>query len=285
MLQVSPVTTHRIAMNSAKMVVSSYRRAGKTFQNDAESSRCDVKGAWLEPDTIRIRHPETVIVQVEVSNEVFAAPSTWIEAVGETVESGDWHLSSFLCVSFCRYPVRLAMPVRLALLFLGRRRRRRGCGKVGIPDIGYDLPCPVRLFLKDLDVLAAVLGRLTAGVSHRLFVGTAHVGEISGLRYFNLGRFPTDGSTRSRQHFFPGAPNRFLCRCRRSVRRHHHSGLGVVRDCFVNVFGFRILGPLGIEIAKSLFDLCVCGPADRRCCNAQCESDYQRFCFHGIIEP
>src|SRR5207302_9943988 len=94
MLQVSPVTTHRIAMNGTNMVVSSDHRAGKAFQNDAESSRCDVKGAGLEPDTIRIRNPEMLIFQVDVSNEVFAAPSIRIEAVGETVEGSDRHRGS-----------------------------------------------------------------------------------------------------------------------------------------------------------------------------------------------
>src|SRR6266480_4357364 len=102
------------------------------------------------------------------------------------------------------------------LLFLGRRGPR--CWKIGIPNVSYDLPCPVGLLFPDLDVLAVVLDRFTAGVSHRLFVGAAHVDEIAGFRYFNLGRLPTDGSARSRQHFFPGAPNRFLCRCRRSIR-------------------------------------------------------------------
>src|SRR6266513_4216298 len=106
-------------------------------------------------------------------------------------------------------PVRLAMPVRLALLFLGRRGR----WKIGIPNIGYDLPCSVGLLFPNLDVFAAVLDWLTTGVSRRFFVGAAHAGHVAGFRYFNLGRFPTDGSARSRQHFFPGAPNCFLCRC------------------------------------------------------------------------
>src|SRR5438046_439590 len=91
MLKVSPITTHRIAMNGANMVVSSHHRAGETFQDDTESSRCDVKGAGLEPDTIRIRNPETVIFQVDVGNEVFAAPSIRLEAVGEIAEGSDWH--------------------------------------------------------------------------------------------------------------------------------------------------------------------------------------------------
>src|SRR6266480_1000798 len=96
MLKVSPVTTHRIAMNGANVVMSSHYRARETFQNDAESSRCDVKGARLEPDTIRVRHPETLIFQVEVSNEVFPAPSIGIEAVGEIAEGSDRHMSPLL---------------------------------------------------------------------------------------------------------------------------------------------------------------------------------------------
>src|SRR5438045_229470 len=100
MLEVSPVTAHRIAMNGANVVVSSHHRTGEPFQNDAESSRCDVKGAWLKPDTIRVRHPETLIFQVEVGNEVFAAPSIRIDAVGETVEGGDRHIFPFFVSQF-----------------------------------------------------------------------------------------------------------------------------------------------------------------------------------------
>src|SRR4029077_18665576 len=95
MLQVSPMTTHRIAMNGANVVVTSHHRAGEAFQNDAESSRCDVKATGLEPDTIRVRNPEKVIFQSDSGNEVFAAPSIRIEAVGKTVEGGDWHVSPF----------------------------------------------------------------------------------------------------------------------------------------------------------------------------------------------
>jgi hypothetical protein len=59
MLKVSPVSTHRIAMNFANVVVSPHHRAGETFQNDAESSGCDIKGTGLKPDTIRVRNPKT----------------------------------------------------------------------------------------------------------------------------------------------------------------------------------------------------------------------------------
>src|SRR5207248_2753173 len=104
MLQVSPVTTHRIAVNGANMVVSSHHRTGETFQDDAESSRCHVEGAGLEPDTIRVRYPETIFFQVEVGNEVFAAPSIRIEAIGEIAEGSDRHMSPYY-VSFCGYPV------------------------------------------------------------------------------------------------------------------------------------------------------------------------------------
>src|SRR5438046_6863283 len=137
MLQVSPVTTHRIAMNGANMVVSSHHRTGETFQNDAESSRCDVKGAGLEPDTIRVGNPETVIFQVDVGNEVFAAPSIRLEAISETAKGGDRHKAM---IGGQTSDVRCQMSGKLTsimLLFLGRRHR-----KVGIPDIGSDLPCP-----------------------------------------------------------------------------------------------------------------------------------------------
>src|SRR2546430_14967720 len=121
MLEVSPVTTHRIAMNGANMVVSSHHRTGETFQNDAESSRCNGEAAGLEPDTNRVRNPETVIFQIDVSNEVFAAPSIRIEAIGEIAEGSDRHKSPFCVSVFVVTPVRPAMPVQLALLFLGRR--------------------------------------------------------------------------------------------------------------------------------------------------------------------
>src|SRR5205823_560937 len=90
-LQISPVTAHRVAVNRANVIMRSDHRAGETFQNDAESSRCNVEATGLEPDTIRIRDPETLIFQVEVGNEVFAAPSIRIEAIGEIAEGSDWH--------------------------------------------------------------------------------------------------------------------------------------------------------------------------------------------------
>jgi hypothetical protein len=82
-------------MNGANVVVSAQLGAGETFQNDAESSGCDVKATGLDPDTIRIRNPETVVVQVGVRDEVFAAPSIWIEAVGEIAEGSNRHMSPF----------------------------------------------------------------------------------------------------------------------------------------------------------------------------------------------
>src|SRR5947207_14326020 len=93
MLQVSPVTAHRITMNGAHVIVSSHHRARETLQNDAESSRCDVEAAGLEPDTVRIRNPEMVVVEVGISNEVFAAPSIRFEAVGEIAKGSNRHLS------------------------------------------------------------------------------------------------------------------------------------------------------------------------------------------------
>ena len=80
-------------MNGANVIVSSHHGAGETFQNDGEPSRCDVEAAGLEPDTVRVRNPETVVVEVGVSDEVFAAPSIRLEAVGEIAEGSNRHLS------------------------------------------------------------------------------------------------------------------------------------------------------------------------------------------------
>src|SRR6516165_2249101 len=96
MLQIPPMTTHGIAMHVANMVMSSHHGPGETFQNDAESSGCDVKAAGLKPDTICIRNPETVIVEVGVSNEMFAVPAIRLEAVSKTVKRSDRHRVSFL---------------------------------------------------------------------------------------------------------------------------------------------------------------------------------------------
>src|SRR5437016_1920654 len=101
MLQVSPVTTHGIATNGTNVVVSAQLGAGETFQNDAESSRRDVEAAGLKPDAFRIRNPETIVLQVDVSNEMFAAPSIRIEAVGETAKGGYRHMSFRCMSSFC----------------------------------------------------------------------------------------------------------------------------------------------------------------------------------------
>src|SRR5437879_5546266 len=154
MLQVSPVTAHRIAVNGANVIMSSHHRPGETFQNDTESSRCDVKGAGLEPDTIRVRNPQTIIFQVDVSNEVLAAPSIGIEAVGETAECGDGHVSSYFASASVITPSGSKWPVRLALLFLGSRGRR-GRRKIGIPNVSSALPRSA-LLLPNFTVLAAI---------------------------------------------------------------------------------------------------------------------------------
>ena len=89
MLQVPPVTTHRVTTHSANVVVSAEHGAGETLQNNAESPGRDVEVAGLDPDTIRIGNPVTTVFQVDVGNEVFAASSIRIEAIGKTVEGSD----------------------------------------------------------------------------------------------------------------------------------------------------------------------------------------------------
>src|SRR4029450_178341 len=99
MLQIPPMTTHCIAMHVANVVMSSHHGAGETFQNDAESPGRDVKAAGLKPDTIRIRNPETIIVEAGIGNEMFAVPPIRIETVGETVKCSYRHRVSFFFVS------------------------------------------------------------------------------------------------------------------------------------------------------------------------------------------
>jgi len=79
-------------MHGANVVMSPYHGARETFQDEAESTRRNVKAAGLKPDTIRVRNPETVIVEVGVGDEVLAAPSTRLETVGETIEGSDRHM-------------------------------------------------------------------------------------------------------------------------------------------------------------------------------------------------
>jgi hypothetical protein len=71
------------------MVVSAQHGAGETLQHNAESPGRDVEVAGLNPDTIRIGNPVTTVFQVDVGNEVLAASSTRIEAIGKTVEGSD----------------------------------------------------------------------------------------------------------------------------------------------------------------------------------------------------
>ena len=84
-------------MNCTYVVMRSQDGARKTFQYHAESAGRNVKAAGLEPDTIRVRYPKTVVFEVNDSNEVSAASSIWIEAVRETIESSDGHLSLLKC--------------------------------------------------------------------------------------------------------------------------------------------------------------------------------------------
>ena len=49
MLQVSPVTTHRVATNRAHVVVSTELGAGESPENDAEPSGRGVKAALVSP--------------------------------------------------------------------------------------------------------------------------------------------------------------------------------------------------------------------------------------------
>jgi hypothetical protein len=91
MFQVSPVPAHRVSVNGADVVVSSYPRTGEAFEHDAESSGRNVEVAGLEPDTVRVRDPQPVVFQVNVGDEMVAASVVVVEAISETGKGGDWH--------------------------------------------------------------------------------------------------------------------------------------------------------------------------------------------------
>lgn len=74
------------------MIVNAELGAGESLQNDTEPSGCDVKAARLQPDALRIRNPEAVIVHVDVRDKVVALPSIWIKPISATVERGGRHL-------------------------------------------------------------------------------------------------------------------------------------------------------------------------------------------------
>jgi hypothetical protein len=78
------------------MVMSAQGGTRETLENDAESTGCDVEVARLEPDTVGIRNPATAVFCIDAGNKVFAAPSTRIETVVETVEVSN-RQCSLLC--------------------------------------------------------------------------------------------------------------------------------------------------------------------------------------------
>ena len=92
MLQVPPVTTHRVAVNSSNMVVDPELGTRKTFQNNTEPSGRDVEATGLEPDPFRIRNPAALVVDVNIRKEVSTAPLVRIQTVGKTFEGSDRHV-------------------------------------------------------------------------------------------------------------------------------------------------------------------------------------------------
>jgi hypothetical protein len=98
-LQVPPLTTHRVTTHGANVVVSAQHGAGEALQNSAEPPGRDVEVTGLEPDAISIRNPVRAIFQVDISNEVFTASLIRVEAVGKTVEGSDRQMCSLWSVN------------------------------------------------------------------------------------------------------------------------------------------------------------------------------------------
>src|SRR5262249_53258113 len=80
-------------------IMSSNHGPGEAFQHKTESARRHVEPAWLEPDPVGVGHPQTVVFQVRIRNEVLTAPSVRFETVGDAVEGDDRHVSSLLLLS------------------------------------------------------------------------------------------------------------------------------------------------------------------------------------------
>src|SRR6202011_1208031 len=79
-------------------------------------------------------------------------------------------------------------PVRLALLFLGSRRRGRWQRQIGIEHVSPDFPFAVGLFFPNLAVLALILG----AVFHRQLVGADQTRHVARFRHFHPSGFPAD---------------------------------------------------------------------------------------------
>src|SRR5687767_15148283 len=94
MLQVTPVAAQRVPSNSAHVVVDAELRAGQPLEKNAETSRRHVEATGLEPDSVRVGNPEPLIILVGMGDEVLAASSARIKAVGNAVEGSDRHRTS-----------------------------------------------------------------------------------------------------------------------------------------------------------------------------------------------
>src|SRR5207244_10194528 len=57
----------------------------------SDLANLDEHRLWV-PNTLGILHPQTIVIQIDVSDEVVAAPLTRLQTVSVTVESSDWHI-------------------------------------------------------------------------------------------------------------------------------------------------------------------------------------------------
>src|SRR5262245_49137611 len=95
MLQVPPVTAHRVPVNRADVVMDAELGTRKTLQKNAEPSGRDVEAAGLEPDPIGVWNPSALVFDVDIRYEMSTVPLIRIQTVGETFEGCDRHVPSF----------------------------------------------------------------------------------------------------------------------------------------------------------------------------------------------
>jgi hypothetical protein len=175
MFQVSPVTMHRISVNGANVIVSAQFCAREALEHDAEPSSRNVKLARLEPHAVSVRNPKAVVFQIDVGNEMFAAPLIGVESISETVEISDWHV--FPCIELVIEPpgssATLPLTVSTAIDLI-EARRGRSISQGSIP-IGRATSVRGRVICL---ILRQSPGMILTGVGVGVF-GAVVAGELS----------------------------------------------------------------------------------------------------------
>src|SRR5690348_6982051 len=91
MLQISPAAPQGEPADSADVIMNSELRAGQALQEDAETSGRNIEAAGLDPHSIGVGNPRSLILDLRVDDKVIAVPPARLDAVGDAAESCDRH--------------------------------------------------------------------------------------------------------------------------------------------------------------------------------------------------